>query len=92
VELSDIGPRQIYMAAGIAHGFCVLSEMVDVHYKVSRYYDPVDEAGLLWNDPDVGIEWPIVPSVISPRDAAYPKLRDLAPDRLPHDPPGEPAR
>lgn len=89
VELSDSGPRQLYMAAGIAHGYCVLSDMVDLHYKCSRYYDPRDEAGLLWNDPDVGIAWPIAPSGISPRDAAYPKLRDLTPDQLPHDPHGQ---
>ena len=89
IELSDTGPRQLYMAAGIAHGYCVLSGMVDLHYKCSRYYEPRDEAGLLWNDPDVGIAWPIVPSGISPRDAAYPKLRDLTPDELPHDPHGQ---
>ena len=58
VELSDAGPRQLYMAPGFAHGYCVLSESADLHYKVSRYYDAPDEGGLLWSDPDVGIAWP----------------------------------
>jgi dTDP-4-dehydrorhamnose 3,5-epimerase len=89
VELSDDGPRQLYMAAGFAHGYCVLSDVADLHYKVSRTYDPGDEGGLLWNDPAVGIVWPIEPTGIAPRDAAYPRLADLGPDRLPHDPPLE---
>lgn len=88
-ELSDEGPRQLYMAPGFAHGFCVLSDVADLHYKVSRTYDHADEGGLLWNDPRVGIAWPIVPESISPRDAAYPTLDELGPDRLPHDPPIE---
>lgn len=88
-ELSDEGPRQLCMAPGFGHGFCVLSDIADLHYKVSRFYDHEDEGGLLWNDPDVGVRWPIVPESIAPRDAAYPRLRDLGPERLPHDPPIE---
>jgi dTDP-4-dehydrorhamnose 3,5-epimerase len=88
-ELSDEGPRQLYMAPGFAHGFCVLSDLADVHYKVSRYYDHADEGGLLWNDPNVGIRWPIEPESISERDAAYPRLQALSPEQLPHDPPVE---
>lgn len=84
IELSDAGPRQLYMAPGFAHGFCVLSEWADVHYKVSRIYDPTDEGGLRWNDPDVGIAWPINSPHIAPRDAAYPMLREIAPSQLPH--------
>ncbi|HET7848217.1 MAG TPA: dTDP-4-dehydrorhamnose 3,5-epimerase [Pseudolabrys sp.] len=83
VELSEEGPRQLYMAPGFAHGFCVLSEFADLHYKVSRLYDAADEGGLLWNDPDVGIRWPIDDPLVSPRDAAYPRLRALDPRRLP---------
>lgn len=83
-ELTEDGPRQLYMAAGFAHGFCVLSEMADLHYKVSQYYDPVDEGGLLWNDPDVGISWPVAAPLVSSRDAAYPTLRKLGRDDLPH--------
>lgn len=89
-ELSEDGPRQMFMAPGFAHGFYVLSDVADLHYKVSRSYDPEDEGGLLWNDPDVGIKWPtMTPGSVSPRDAAYPRLRDIAKDRLPHDPPVE---
>jgi dTDP-4-dehydrorhamnose 3,5-epimerase len=82
-ELSDEGPRQIYMGPGFAHGFCVLSDVADLHYKVSRIYDHADEGGLLWNDPDIGIRWPIEAPMVSQRDAAYPKLRDLDAGRLP---------
>lgn len=86
IELSEEGPRQLYMAPGLAHGFCVLSDGADLHYMVSRIYDPADEGGLIWNDPDIGIRWPVDVPILSPRDAAYPRLRELEPDRLPHDP------
>jgi dTDP-4-dehydrorhamnose 3,5-epimerase len=91
-ELSDEGPRQLYMAPGIAHGFCVLSEFADLHYKVSRFYDAADEGGLLWNDADIGIGWPIANPVVSARDAAYPRLRELDATRLPHLSPRDPRR
>ena len=84
VELNDQGPRQIYMAPGFAHGFCVLSEFADLHYKVSRIYNHADEGGLRWNDPDIAIQWPIDTPIVSDRDACYPLLRDLDPERLPH--------
>lgn len=87
VELSDIGPRQIYMAPGFAHGFCVISDWADLHYKVSRNYDAHDEGGLIWNDPDVGIQWPSCGNVVTNRDASYPRLDNLSIDVLPHDPP-----
>jgi dTDP-4-dehydrorhamnose 3,5-epimerase len=87
LELSENGPSQVYMAPGFAHGFCVLSDLADLHYKVSRYYDGADEGGIVWNDPDLGVAWPIVPSAVSARDAAYPRLRDLASVALPHHPP-----
>ncbi len=86
VVLRDAGPRQLYLAPGFAHGFCVLSDWADVHYKVSRPYNPADEGGLLWNDPDVGIEWPVQTPQLAPRDAAYPRLRDLGPAQLPQVP------
>ena len=84
VELSDEGLRQIYMVPGIAHGFYVLSDMVDVNYKVSEFYDPSDEGGLLWNDPDIAIAWPALSPLVSERDAAYPRLKDIARESLPH--------
>jgi dTDP-4-dehydrorhamnose 3,5-epimerase len=83
-KLSEDGPRQIYMAPGFAHGFCVLSDFADLHYKVSRIYDYADEGGLLWNDPEIGIRWPIEAPVVSQRDGGYPRLRDLDRQRLPH--------
>jgi dTDP-4-dehydrorhamnose 3,5-epimerase len=86
-ELSDDGPRQMYMSAGFAHGFCVLSDVVDLHYKTSRIYDQTDEGGLLWNDPDIGIRWPLAAPHVSLRDQNYPCLRELGSRELPHDPP-----
>lgn len=83
-ELSDEGACQMYMPPGFAHGFCVLSDVADLHYMVSRIYDHSDEGGLLWNDPDVAIRWPVEAPAVSARDATYPKLRELGPDRLPH--------
>ena len=83
IELSDEGPRQLYMAPGFAHGFCVLSEFADLHYKVSQVYDQEDEAGLIWNDQDIGIRWPIANPLVSNRDSSYPALRQLKPAHLP---------
>jgi dTDP-4-dehydrorhamnose 3,5-epimerase len=84
VKLSEAGPRQVYMAPGFAHGFYVLSDWADLHYKVSERYDPDDSGGLRWNDPDVGITWPVESPVIADRDASYPLLRELTQGRLPH--------
>lgn len=77
-ELGDEGPRQVYMAHGFAHGFCVLSDWADLHYKVSQRYDPNDDGGLRWNDSDVGIEWPINTPIISERDRNHPFLQSIA--------------
>ena len=90
VELSDIGQRQVYMAPGIAHGFCVLSDLADLHYKVSRFYDPDDECGMLWNDSEVSIDWPSINPLIHQRDATYQSLSQLIEShQLPHNPPIE---
>ena len=83
-ELSDDGSRQVYMAPGFAHGFCVLSDVADLHYKVSRNYDHADEGGLCWNDPDIGIRWPVAAPRVSARDSAFPRLRQLDRSVLPH--------
>ena len=83
VELSDDGLRQVYMPPGFAHGFCVLSDMADLHYKVSREYDASDEGGLVWNDPDLAIRWPIDAPKVAPRDASYPLLKQLNHAQLP---------
>lgn len=71
-ELSDQGTRQIYMAHGFAHGFCVLSDFADLHYKVSQKYDPSDDEGIFWNDPRIGISWPISAPIVSVKDRKNP--------------------
>ena len=81
-ELSDENHRQLYVPAGFGHGFCVLSEAADVHYKLSSYYDPETEAGIRWDDPDVAVEWPITEPQLSERDKLAPTLAEVA-DELP---------
>jgi dTDP-4-dehydrorhamnose 3,5-epimerase len=77
VRLSGENFRQLYVPPGFAHGFCVLSEVVHVEYKCTDFYDAADEIGLAWNDPDVGIEWPIRDPIISDKDRKLPTLREL---------------
>ena len=79
VELNDDNHRQMWVPPGYAHGFCVLSEVADFQYKCTDFYFPADEGGLLWNDPDVGIPWPITEPQLSAKDANNPRLRDLKP-------------
>jgi dTDP-4-dehydrorhamnose 3,5-epimerase len=79
VPLSAEDFRQLYVPIGFAHGFCVLSETADIEYKCSDYYDPAGEAGLRWDDPAVGIVWPVSEPVLSRRDSLHPPLsRDRA--------------
>ena len=85
-ELGDDGPRQIYMAPGFAHGFCVLSEWADLHYKVSQKYNAGDEGGLLWNDLEIAIKWPLFIPTVTARDAQFPILSALTIDDLPYAP------
>jgi dTDP-4-dehydrorhamnose 3,5-epimerase len=81
-ELDDEAHRQLYVPVGFAHGFCVLSESADVAYRLSSYYDPATEAELAWNDPEIGIEWPLADPVLSERDRTAPRLAEIA-DELP---------
>ncbi len=74
--------RQLYVPSGFVHGFCVLSESAQVEYKVTDFYDREDEYGIIWNDPDINIDWPIQEPLLSDRDRAAPSLRDIE-DRLP---------
>ncbi len=83
VELAADEPRCLYLPAGVAHGFCVLSDAADVAYKTTRFYDPADQFGLAWNDPDVAIRWPITSPVLSEKDSRQPRLRDIQPEDLP---------
>ena len=83
LELSDKGKMQMYMAPGFAGGFCVIEGVADLHYKVSGKYDPYDEGGLFWNDPDVGIEWPSKVNNITDRDKKFPRLMSIHDKNLP---------
>lgn len=82
VLLSVENHRQIFVPEGFAHGFCVLSETADVLYKCTDFYSPDDEGGILWSDPDIGIEWPISDPLLSDKDSGYPCLRDVPNERL----------
>jgi dTDP-4-dehydrorhamnose 3,5-epimerase len=76
VTLSADRFGMIYVPAGFAHGFCVLSQEADVLYKVTAEYAPELDRGILWNDPAIGIHWPIPDPVLSVKDAHLPPLRD----------------
>jgi len=75
--LSDRNRLQIYIPAGFAHGFCVLSDSALFAYKCTDFYDPKAEGGILWNDPDLDIRWPIEHPVVSDKDSRFPRLKDI---------------
>ncbi len=79
VELDEETMRELYVPVGFAHGFCVLSDVADVLYKQTAYYDPAVERGIAWDDPDVGIEWPLPVEqlTVSERDAQAPRLSEI---------------
>ena len=81
VHLSDDNLRQTFIPEGFAHGFCVLSDTADVEYKCSDYYDAGGEGGLPWDDPAIGISWPLAAPLLSVKDRGYQPLerhdRDL---------------
>jgi dTDP-4-dehydrorhamnose 3,5-epimerase len=74
IELGDDGNRMFWVPAGFAHGFCVLSAEADVTYKVTDYWGPAVDGGMRWNDPEIGIRWPLKPgeALVSPKDAELP--------------------
>lgn len=78
VELDEENHHQFFIPLGFAHGYCVLSETATVHYKVSSIYDPKHECSIRWNDPDIGVEWPIQFPCLSPRDQISPFLKELS--------------
>jgi dTDP-4-dehydrorhamnose 3,5-epimerase len=83
VELDDVSGHALWIPVGFGHGFLVLSEVADFVYKCTNYYDPATEAGIRFDDPDVGIEWPSdVELLYSERDATAPRLSEVA-DSLP---------
>ncbi len=77
ITLSAQNKKQLYVPPGFAHGFCVLSEVAEMAYKCTALYEPADDAGVLWNDPDIGIEWPVSDPILSAKDSAAPRLNDL---------------
>lgn len=83
VTLSSENRRQLYVPEGFAHGFLVLSESAVFQYKCTDYYNPQAERGIIWNDPDINIEWPDVIPILSEKDLSSPKLKDLKPGEFP---------
>jgi len=83
VALSAENRRQVYVPEGFAHGFAVLSESALFAYKCSDFYSPESEGGVIWNDPDLGIDWCIESPILSGKDVHYPPLREIPPDSLP---------
>jgi dTDP-4-dehydrorhamnose 3,5-epimerase len=77
IALNHKEPVQVYTEPGFASGFCVTSEFACLNYKCSHYYTPSEEGGVLWNDPDLKIEWPVSNPKMSLRDAAFPRLKDF---------------
>ena len=82
-ELSSENRRQLYIPEGFAHGFVVTGEEALVVYKVTDFHQPAAETTVLWNDPEIGIQWPLDAPVVSAKDAAGLPLREIPPQRLP---------
>lgn len=78
LELSAENHKQLWIPPGYAHGFYVLSEFAESHYKCTGYYHPEDEAGLIWNDSNVAIDWPSSEPILSAKDSRLPTLREIA--------------
>jgi dTDP-4-dehydrorhamnose 3,5-epimerase len=76
VELSETTPRQLWVPPGFAHGFCVLSDSADFFYTCTELYAPECERSIAWNDPVIGIPWPIAEPLLSAKDRAAPRLAD----------------
>ena len=76
--LDDEAHRQLFVPVGFGHGFAVLSEVADVSYLCSNTYDPATESGIAWDDPDVGVEWPVSDPLLSERDKVAPRLAEVA--------------
>jgi dTDP-4-dehydrorhamnose 3,5-epimerase len=76
--LDDVKHRQLFVPIGFGHGFAVLSDVADVAYLVSSNYDPATEAGIAWDDPDVGVDWQVAEPLLSERDKSAPKLSEVS--------------
>jgi dTDP-4-dehydrorhamnose 3,5-epimerase len=82
VVLDEDNHKQLYVPPGFAHGFCVLSEEVDFLYKCSDYYHPEHEHGIMWNDPEININWPINNPILSDKDKRFTKLSEISDEHL----------
>ena len=77
VHLTDRNNLQLFIPEGFAHGFCVLSNTAHFLYKCSDFYDPSDEYGILWSDPDISINWPVKNPILSEKDSKLPRLSEI---------------
>ncbi|MDC5973696.1 dTDP-4-dehydrorhamnose 3,5-epimerase [Proteus vulgaris] len=77
IILTSENKIQFYIPPGFAHGFAVLSDIVDFQYKCTDYYDPNDEGGIIWNDSDLSIKWPLSDPILSDKDAKQPTLNSI---------------
>ena len=82
-ELSDENRSEIYIPRGFAHGFAVLSDSAEFLYKCSEFYHPEDERGVVWNDPEIGIDWGIIDPIVSAKDSRHRRLSSIPPEELP---------
>jgi dTDP-4-dehydrorhamnose 3,5-epimerase len=82
VSLTASSFKQLYVPPGFAHGFCVVSTIAQVEYKCTDIYDPASEIGIAWNDPAIGISWPVTSPILSARDGRHPALAAVV-DQLP---------
>jgi len=76
IELSEENKRMLWVPPGFAHGFCALTDLAELVYKCTALYDPAADRSIAWNDPAIGIEWPLREPTLSPKDAAAPTLAD----------------
>jgi len=83
IVLSETNKRQLFIPEGFAHGFSVMSDSALFLYKCSDFYDPLDEQGVLWSDPEFNIQWPVKNPILSDKDKAYKPLKDISDDNLP---------
>ncbi len=81
--MSDENHHQLYVPPGFAHGFCVMSDIVDFQYKCTDYYRPEDEVGVIWNDADIGVGWPVSDPMLFTKDKELLPLSQLNSDQLP---------
>ena len=81
--LTEENHHQLFIPCGFAHGFCVLSDIAEIQYKCSEFYDPRDDHGIRWNDPALGVPWPVDQPILSSKDAVQPFLREMPENHLP---------